>query len=341
MCLVRTVGMPMLKGEIRMEIRIGENIKRLRKAKSVTQEQIAEVLGISVTAVSKWERNETYPDITLLFPLARYFEVTLDELMGYDEERIQAEIGETLGLYRSLWLTEPEKAREVIVKAYRDYPNAYPVMHHYMWNLAGDMADNDKDTLLARKEEFLAICDKLLSGCTEETVRLNAWNMKAKLLHAEGRTEEALAIYEEKYPNWYDTRDQKTEQLFAKDTPEFKRHLKRNLYELGSLTADKKMKELWFCTECVAEEKVKKSLALAAAFAGMREQTGDEALLLQEYVVYGCLLGYLQRFEVKGADEKAILEKRGAVAEVCNRLAESDPDVKAYIVKRYGCEKLS
>ena len=41
-----------------MEIRIGENIKRLRKAKNVTQEQIAEVLGISVTAVSKWERGE-------------------------------------------------------------------------------------------------------------------------------------------------------------------------------------------------------------------------------------------------------------------------------------------
>ena len=93
-----------------MEIRIGENIKRLRKAKSVTQEQIAEVLGISVTAVSKWERNETYPDITLLFPLARYFEVTLDELMGYDEERVQAEIAETLAYYRSLWLTERSKA---------------------------------------------------------------------------------------------------------------------------------------------------------------------------------------------------------------------------------------
>ena len=40
-----------------MEIKIAENIKRLRKAKSVTQEQIAEVLGISVTAVSKWERG--------------------------------------------------------------------------------------------------------------------------------------------------------------------------------------------------------------------------------------------------------------------------------------------
>lgn len=108
------------------------------------------------------------------------------------------ENSETLTYYRSLWLTEQSKAREVIVKAYRDYPNEYPVMHYYMWNLAGDIADNDTETLLAHKDEFLGICDKILSGCTEETVRLNAWNMKAKLLHAEGKTEEALAIYGEK-----------------------------------------------------------------------------------------------------------------------------------------------
>lgn len=324
-----------------MEIRIGENIKRLRKAKNVTQEQIAEVLGISVTAVSKWERNETYPDITLLFPLAHYFEVSLDELMGYDEEKIQAEIAKTLEDYRSLWLTEPEKARALIMKAYGEYPNDYLVMHYYMWNLAGDMADNDAAVLLSHKEEFLGICDKILSGCTEETVRLHAWNMKAKLLHAEGKTEEALAVYAEKYPNWYDTRDQKTEQLFAKDTPEFARYLKQNLYELTCFATDKKMKEIWFCRECDKEEKVKSSLALAEALTDMRNRTGEEALLLPEYVIYDCLKGYLQRFGVSCADEAAILEKRAAVVDACNGLAERDASVKAYIAKRYGSERLS
>lgn len=324
-----------------MEIKIGENIKRLRKAKNVTQEQIAEVLGISVTAVSKWERCETYPDITLLFPLAHYFEVTLDELMGYDEERIQAEIHEVLSEYRSLWITEPEKARKLIRKAYKDYPNDYLVMHFYMWNLAGDMADNDTETLLAHKEEFLSICDKILSGCTEEPVRLNAWNMKAKLLHAEGKTEEALAVYREKYPNWYDTKDQKAEQLFAKDTLEFKQYLKVNLYELTCFATDKKMKDIWFCAEGTVSDKVKYSLALAEALEDMRSKTGDEALLLAEYVVYYCLQGYLQRFGAEEADEAEIVAKRKAVADACNGLAEQDIYVKAYIKKRYGCEKLS
>ena len=324
-----------------MKIRIGENIKRLRKAKSVTQEQVAELLGISVTAVSKWERGETYPDITLLFPLAHYFEVTLDELMGYDEERVQEEIDEMLSEYRSLWLTESEKARKLIKKAYRDYPNDYLVMHYYMWNLAGDMADNDNETLLAHKEEFLTICDKILNGCTEEPVRLNAWNMKAKLLHAEGKTEEALAIYGEKYPSWYDTRDQKTEQLFAKDTPEFRLYLKQNMYELACFATDKKMKEIWFCTEGNTADKVKRSLALAEALEDMRSRTDDEALLLSEYTVYVCLQGYVKRFGADEAEEEVLAERRNSVADACNMLAERDASVKTYIAKRFGSEKLS
>ena len=279
-----------------MEIKIGENIKRLRKAKGVTQEQIGELLGISVTAVSKWERNETYPDITLLFPLAHYFGVTLDELMGYDEEKVQAEIDAALARFRSLWLTDPVQAGEIIAKAYHDYPEDYTVMHHYMWHLAGDMADNDSAVLLAHKEEFLSICEKILNGCTVEPIRLNAWNMKAKLLHAEGRTEEALRIYEEKYPSRFDTKEQKKEQLFAKDTPEFRAQLKENLRALTAFVTDKKMKELWFCTEGTVEEKTAKSLQWAEALRKFGQEMGDEEPVIAADVVCRCLEGYLVRF---------------------------------------------
>ena len=101
------------------------------------------------------------------------------------------------------------------------------------------------------------------------------------------------------------------------------------------------MKEIWFCTECTFEEKGKKSLDLAEALADMRKRMGNEELLLQEYVVYDCLKGYLRRFGAEGADGNAILEKKKAVVDACNELAERDTSVRAYIVKRYGCEKLS
>lgn len=66
-----------------MSIQINEQIAYLRKAKGVTQEELATVLGVSNQAVSKWESAVCCPDITLLPELARYFEVSIDELMGY------------------------------------------------------------------------------------------------------------------------------------------------------------------------------------------------------------------------------------------------------------------
>lgn len=59
-----------LHGGIDMEINIGANIKRLRTAKNITQEQLSVQMNVTCAAVSKWERGETYPDITLLQPLA-------------------------------------------------------------------------------------------------------------------------------------------------------------------------------------------------------------------------------------------------------------------------------
>ena len=53
-----------------MDLKNGTNIKHLRLAKGLTQEQLADLLGISTAAVSKWEARNTYPDITMLFPLA-------------------------------------------------------------------------------------------------------------------------------------------------------------------------------------------------------------------------------------------------------------------------------
>ena len=134
-----------------MEMNIGANIKRLRTEKNITQEQLSVQMNVTCAAVSKWERGETYPDITLLQPLAYYFEVSLDELMGYDQQKIQAEIEEVIALYRQYQNSDFDKASDIITKAYRKYPNDYWIMHYYMWNISGGLADNDTAVLLAHK----------------------------------------------------------------------------------------------------------------------------------------------------------------------------------------------
>lgn len=62
----------------------GTTLKELRKKRGLTQEQLAEYLGISSQAVSKWENNISYPDVSLLPVLANYFQVSTDELLGVD-----------------------------------------------------------------------------------------------------------------------------------------------------------------------------------------------------------------------------------------------------------------
>lgn len=258
-----------------MDILIAKNIKQLRMEKGITQEQLAEAMNVSCAAVSKWERGETYPDITMLQPLAYYFGVTLDTLMGYDEEKIRRDIAEALGRYCRLRGRDLTQAREVIVKAHHDYPNDYLTMHYYMWNIAGDMADNDPAVLLAHKEEFLTLCDKILEGCTEEWLRLSAWNMRAKILHAEGQTEEALKIYYSKFADWYTTTGQKCEQLFAKDTPEYYEHVRHNMYELISFAGDKLGSVVFFDPDLTMEEKTEKALRCGKILLSAAEETGE------------------------------------------------------------------
>ena len=64
-----------------------ENLKKLRAQKGLTQEDVANYLRITPQSVSKWERGETYPDITFLPALANIFETSIDRLIGMDEIR--------------------------------------------------------------------------------------------------------------------------------------------------------------------------------------------------------------------------------------------------------------
>lgn len=77
-------------------LKLGENLKRNRLKKELTQEQLADILGVSAQAVSRWENGTTYPDITLLPTIACYFEITLDELMGMDDFKSEEHLKELL-----------------------------------------------------------------------------------------------------------------------------------------------------------------------------------------------------------------------------------------------------
>ena len=68
-------------------IKVGEKIKELRQRKGRTQEALANELGVTAQAVSRWEKGICYPDMEVIPSIANYFGVSIDELFGYDNER--------------------------------------------------------------------------------------------------------------------------------------------------------------------------------------------------------------------------------------------------------------
>ncbi|MCC0692513.1 XRE family transcriptional regulator [Clostridioides difficile] len=73
-----------------MILNFGENLKRLRKERNLSQEQLSEMLNVSRQAISKWESNKTYPDIENLILLRNIFNIALDDLL-FDENKDKIE----------------------------------------------------------------------------------------------------------------------------------------------------------------------------------------------------------------------------------------------------------
>ncbi len=69
-----------------MNTTLGKRIAALRREKALTQEELAEKLGVSPQAISKWENDQTCPDISLLPLLANLFDITVDELLTGNKE---------------------------------------------------------------------------------------------------------------------------------------------------------------------------------------------------------------------------------------------------------------
>ena len=270
-----------------MKLTIGENVKALRTRKGVTQEQLSEVLGVTCAAVSKWERGETYPDITLIFPLAYYFGVSVDELMGYNRDKVEEDVKRIV--YEYFRERDKEKAKSIISEAYRTYPDNYRIMSIYMWTLGVEGAEPDLDAARANREELDSICDRILDGCTDGFIRAEAWKMKAILLHAEGKTDEALRLLGEKLVSIWNTKYHYTEQIFKKDSPEFIYWVKRNMYQLGGFAADKLSKSVFFDVSIPEEKRIADIEACGDALVGAYDKTGNALFVSMAEGVYGRL----------------------------------------------------
>lgn len=107
-------------------LNIGDVIFKLRKKKGITQDELSRFVGVSTAAVSKWESNSSYPDITLLPVLATFFNVSIDELLNFKVELSDEEVMEIYSKCETEFSKgDLEKAITMSKDCIKKYPNSY------------------------------------------------------------------------------------------------------------------------------------------------------------------------------------------------------------------------
>lgn len=160
-----------LKGMNVMTVYFGENLKKLRKSKEMTQETLADFLGVSFQAVSKWERNESYPDITMLPSIATFFDVTVDSLLGTDMIEKESKIKEYGEKYSRLWNEgKIDEVRDMLKMAICEFPGNYDLLAKYFNALLH--AQYDDDYLISIKAEVQRVYDTIQNYCTVDSIRM-------------------------------------------------------------------------------------------------------------------------------------------------------------------------
>lgn len=183
-----------------MDIMVSENLKTFRRERGNTQEELSNHLGISVQAVSKWERGEGYPDITLLPSIAAYYDRTVDELLGCGEIQQQKKIEEIMKQYGAN--NNQGKIEDNIIlmrKALKEFPNNLSLME----NLAHSMLFTDKGEYM---DECIKLCETILSKSIEDRQRYAVLQTTVYAYNKKGDKEKARE-YAEKLPDYYCTRN--------------------------------------------------------------------------------------------------------------------------------------
>ncbi len=156
-----------------MTIYFGENIKKLRKEKGLTQETLADFLGVSFQTISKWERGETYPDITTLPVIASFFNVTIDDLLGVDKAQKEQKINEYLELYDTMKLKDLSLTYEKYREAVKEFPNDFRILIRYtelLYEVKGFGQGKYKDI----SKEIASIYEKIQNHCTDDNIRIRS-----------------------------------------------------------------------------------------------------------------------------------------------------------------------
>ena len=212
---------------------IGTTVKHLRRERDITQEQLAEYLGITSRAVSQWECDRTAPDISQIPALCHIFDVSADVLLGIDIERKKEEIDATLARAREAEYGGGfEESVRILREGYRRFPQAYQIMER----LANALICVYSRKGIREYDEVFALCRRVLSECTDNKIRYATMQTLATAYGYADKREDMRALAQE-MPRAYHTYEEFMTYHWKGETDrtEFQEYLSFLIYQLADM----------------------------------------------------------------------------------------------------------
>lgn len=203
-----------------MNIYFNENLKQLRQSRNLTQERLADFLGVTFQTVSKWERGESYPDIAMLPEIASYFKVSVDDLLGANRAEDEIEIQNMLTQFDN-FVNDMEKKSELLKTMIKKFPNDFRVQVKQLGML---MCEEEEDGEKIAKIQ--AIYHNIQNNCTNDEIRIRAKHLMAgyysRLAHygKQGITFEDVMDIVMQMPKMEDSRERVISYIYPPDKPD-------------------------------------------------------------------------------------------------------------------------
>ncbi|MBE6626665.1 MAG: helix-turn-helix transcriptional regulator [Ruminococcaceae bacterium] len=183
---------------------IGLTIKELRRKADLTQEQLAELLNISASAVSQWETDRALPDVTLIPLLANIFRVSADVILGIDIEKNEEKIAKIIKESDNIMLEnggiERCERRTVMLRdAYLQFPRS----HKIMLKLADSIVNEYSRKGIKDYEEVFELCNRILSESTDSIIRYETLELLGIAYVYADKKDEMMKIAEQMPPFRY------------------------------------------------------------------------------------------------------------------------------------------
>ena len=179
-------------------LNLSDNLIRLRREKKVTQEELADFIGVTKASVSKWENRQSLPDVLLLPQLAAYFDVTVDELLGYEAQLSKEQIQKLYAELAADFANRPfadaiGKVRSMVRRYYSCYPFLLQVSVLYLNHFILAEGEDVRRELL---NEASDLCSRVMKNCTDAGVCGDAATLKAMFDLQLGKVREAVEMLE-------------------------------------------------------------------------------------------------------------------------------------------------